>query len=874
MNAKRVSASHLQVTGRRRKIKCNYPSRSDSPPDTLPTRSNVIGNATGDPTTISPTTSTGATTPSTSADMKCIECLKYNRVCEIQGYVDPKPDISESNGVSRSRKQIYKRRREATDSSASPDHDRRVKVRVHRMHSMVERLARERGLHSASATNGSHYLTRRSEASGSDGTRSMPVGEEPSEAQTPKSLASHGGSQAERASRLPKSSRQKGALPTIKAGEESIEEQSPLLSQLFNNEVFTQTPYTPAVLIEKKRVLSFLDGDSSTDVEKLRSTIASEPDIFKALDICAHWWVAWRDQAFALHEAFFQPALSTESSRSGWFGSFNERISSRLNLRSQPTQVSLQDFVRIKLSQDTAVSVATGLFCIVMSLQQLRPGVDDLDLHLSTSPADLAERIVMAVDAILLSRSSNPAYRREPGILLLFMMRAKMYAETHQLRKSWLMIRRATETTKAIGFTDVKNLPSLSPDSSSPTEEEINLFHRQRFVGSILELERLMSMVLGLPHAEDENFSDRLALAVLRGEIPVPGQDREAPPPADIKMRALRRVVAVAAGRVNDRNASSESLETKLEATMKIQNTLDEATSAMPAGWWNENSHLQYSDQFAAYEHLHTQMWYWQVQAFLHMPFMLTPASTSPQANVFSSTDRNRDRHHIPASPDPYLLNRYLCLQGCRNMLCVFNLLRSEPSLAVYICPCEDFQGVFSACILMVGLLLHRTYPHSLAPTPTLSTAAAPAVANLDTDLALIEDVKDVFRYRAPQQGGGISKQGLRVLEVLGSFLVEDFESTASRTRTVVLPYFGAIHLQTKQAVSTEDPVKGAIATDHQDLSQGSSLPESDLYEDATFQFPMEDFDLNWDQFMFGDELGQDWNLDTPDFPIEDGQWE
>ena len=341
------------------------------------------------------------------------------------------------------------------------------------------------------------------------------------------------------------------------------------------------------------------------------------------------------------------------------------------------------------------------------------------------------------------------------------MMRGKMYAESSQLRKSWLTVRQAIQVAKKVGFTELQMPLDAGEYRPKLCEGELTrLFHRQRFIGSIMELDRLMSMVLGFPHAEDVKFTDRLAMAVLKEQAHPDDNSNAKRISCDIKMRALRRVVAVVAGRVNDRNASSVSDELKHQTTMDIQNTLNEAAANIPAGWWDVESHIHYSDPFAAHENLVTQMWFWQVQAFLHLPFMLKPAPNL----------RTLDPGHTPDmdTSDPYEMNRYLCLQGCRGMIQVFVLLRSDPSLAVYICSCEDFQGVFSACILMVGCLIRLSFcPQSLP------VATSHVMGNVDEDLALIEEVKDVFRYRAGQQGGYISKQGLRMLEELGSFLYE-----------------------------------------------------------------------------------------------------
>ncbi len=620
--------------------------------------------------------------------------------------------------------------------------------------------------------------------------------------------------------------------------------------------------------------------DAATDVEKLHSTIDSEPYLLKALDLATHWWVAWRDQTYALHEVFLKtrtpPASADSSSEIGTNSSSGSPGGNETWPHQEIKPVSLRDFVRTKLSEDDAVSVATGLLCIAMSLRDLRPNVDDIELNISTTPAELADRIILAVDTVLLSPSSNPAYMKNPGMLLLYMMRAKIYAEGNQLRKSWLSVRKAIEVARESGFADA--LP-FQEDGVIPVMNEVevsNILHRQRWIGSLLELDRLMSMVLGFPHAQDDKFSDRLALNVLRGQG-LASTNGDQAVSLELRMRAFRRVVAVIAGRVNDRNASAEPEDVMLHTTMCIQASLDEVAAAMPTSWWNVTSHLANPDPYVTYQHLMAQMWFWQVQSFLHLPYMMKP---SPHGRPRSFGD---DEEAISDTAiDPYETNRYLCLQGCRGMLRIFHLLRFDPSLAVYICPCEDFQGVFSACILMVGLLVRLSFcPHAHAPPPV-------AADKLAEDLDLIEQVKDIFRYRATHLGGGISKQGVKVLDELGGFLEDYSAGVEPKKRTVVLPYFGAIYLELRppqylrerahefglEVLKPDFPVNGDFNFQSSDLQETTVVSESQSFDDTSFQFSLPDANVDWDQFLFGEELDRNWDLVLPEWPQDNDNFD
>ena len=573
-----------------------------------------------------------------------------------------------------------------------------------------------------------------------------------------------------------------------------------------------------------------------SDLDKLKSTIAQDPDILEVLDIAQEWWISWRDHQFVIRESGVDPTA--------------------------------RSFVEGRLKSDNPVVYATGLMCLAMSLYRIRPGLDDATLTLSAAPMVLFDRIVTAIDQVILARQQY-----DSEAILLALQRAKTHAEGDQLRKSWLRIRHAILLSQHLNFANDLEV----------AEDE--LMYRQRWVGGVYELDHLMSMVLGFPHARDPNFTDRLAKVTLaRTDVDI-----------TVKMRALRRIVAVTAGRINERNANGS--ETDKSVTCSIQQDLIHYGSMLPPEWWDIEQQLASEDMRQAHEHLMAQMWYWEIQAFLHLPVMLNTESSY--------------RH----------TSRGLCLQACRYMLKVFCVLRGTPAISVYICACEDFQGVITSTMLLIGVLLG------------ISEGFYPSIESLEDDLSVIEEIKDIFRYRASMQGGSISRQGLKVVETLESFLTEGSEAPehedSDKTRSIILPYFGLIRIESQipplKAVRQDmdqldlsvpplysdllpptsannafyysaPPLSGWSTSADQESplvhgSSGQPTDESpsansnggseDVFdkplptetENVDFNPPMSDLgDFgNWDQFLYGNELAQDW--DIPDWETTFNAW-
>lgn len=559
------------------------------------------------------------------------------------------------------------------------------------------------------------------------------------------------------------------------------------------------------------------------------STIAQEPNILEVLDVAGSWWVSWQDH----------------------YSGFKEIVATR----------SLRDTVKFYLADERPIMVACGLCCIAMSLQHLRQGIDDGELHLSTSPKELMDRYLAAVDQLVLS---NESYVSNIDGLLTFLIRGKIFAESNQLRKAWLHIRKAIHVGQKINLAGCEH----------PT---FDLLQRQRFMGGLFETDRSMSLILGLPYAVDDNFNDKYASRILSsggGDIVT-------------RMRALKRITSIAAGHVNDRNAASS--ESSASTTLQIQQTLDNAYYAMPAEWWSVPTHANnFGDPQLTHEHLMAQLWFYQVQTLLQLPFMLR-ASTDP---LFEPS-------------------RTACLQAIRQLLKIYITLREHATLSTYTCKCEDFQGMVGAIILMVALLQYS------------SQDIEPCDSSFEQDLELLDATKLVFEYASSQQGGSIAKQGLQILNTLGAFLHNDDNSPTSdkqppRTATLFVPYFGTISVQSGAGIrrfmpskrtSTitdhnlpapllQDSAVASVGSEHSQFECQNNFAKTDYNVDEAYTGyswpttindiagkdgqitsaesvglnllspenlePFANMSSDWDKIMFGSELDQDWNYCMP----------
>jgi hypothetical protein len=485
----------------------------------------------------------------------------------------------------------------------------------------------------------------------------------------------------------------------------------------------------------KSPVQGTSQDQSTKSRHELLSTISLEPNAFKVLDVAGSWWIPWRE---------LWPALTEQNGH-----------------------VSLIDYVRSNLAEENLSSVASALICIAISLQHLRPGADDYDLALSGPPNELASSLLSSIDRLALGNDNNLEC---PAGIEALVLRAKSYVIVgNHPRNAWLMIRRAISVARLTERPRPDTLQQLSGEGD----------RRQRFLEALFENDSFMSLLLGLPSARDTTFNEQLASQVLRSSSDLTTQ-----------MRALRRIAAFGAGRVNDRNAST-SESTGYEVN-EIQQILDDAAGMLPNEWWKVETHAAGGeDVHLSHEHLLAQSWFYEVQTFLHLPLMLKP----------------------PTDGSDGARSRMICLNSSRNLLRIYHALR-RPHLAPYTSKNVDFQALLAIILVMLGLLQHqsRGWDHDQCRD------------EVSEDVELIHTTRDVFELSSMEQGGSIARQGVHMIDSLGKFVADGERNDFVRTATLFIPFFGTVSVQSRQ-----DELRKDSSTCNDDVASNLFSRQQDL---------------------------------------------
>ncbi|KAL1595794.1 hypothetical protein SLS60_009483 [Paraconiothyrium brasiliense] len=349
------------------------------------------------------------------------------------------------------------------------------------------------------------------------------------------------------------------------------------------------------------------------------------------------------------------------------------------------------------------------------------------------------ERYIEMVDRWVLGDDEFAATLEGMECLIL---KAKWYADVGQPRRAWLAYRKGLMYTQLMGLHRKR--------TSSVAHESIwwALYHGDRF----------LSLLLGLPYGITDSHCDLTLHDIPDGPYMAP--------------LTFMNELSILSGKVIDRNQGIA--EQSFAWALQLDQELEDLYKKLDPEW------LEYSELMADIEsnaaelreRIMAQMVYHQIRVYLHLPFMLKSAVNSR-----------------------FTYSRTACVNGSREVLKLYQALRTGEVQPLYECKAVDFIGFTSAVLIVLGL-----FNYGATNTPISPTAR-------EADIRLIEMSIDIFRRASSEKGGKVALQSAQVLEKMLNKLKYVIGQPGSNTHPnelddcsamteFVIPYFGTLHIR------------------------------------------------------------------------------
>jgi hypothetical protein len=259
-------------------------------------------------------------------------------------------------------------------------------------------------------------------------------------------------------------------------------------------------------------------------------------------------------------------------------------------------------------------------------------------------------------------------------------------------------------------------------------------------------------LLLGLPYGINDSHCDLT--------VPDPGGEYLHPLTFFTKISQL-------AGKVIDRNQGVA--EQSFAWALQLDQELEDLWKKVDPTWFEYSELLADADENAAElrEKLMAQIVFHQIRVYLHLPFMLKSATNSR-----------------------FTYSRTNCINGSREVLRLYQALRTGTVQPLYECKAVDFIGFTAAVLILIGLFNFAT-PENKAN-----------LKEVESDIRLIEISIDIFRRASSEKGGKVALQSAQVLEKMqAKFRAGGCSNSCSADddddcNEMVIPYFGTISIR------------------------------------------------------------------------------
>ncbi|EAT88566.1 hypothetical protein SNOG_03361 [Parastagonospora nodorum SN15] len=339
------------------------------------------------------------------------------------------------------------------------------------------------------------------------------------------------------------------------------------------------------------------------------------------------------------------------------------------------------------------------------------------------------DKYVEAVDRWVLSDDEYAATLEGMECLIL---KAKWYADVGQPRRAWIAYRKGLMYCQLIGLHRKR--------TSSAAHESIwwALYHGDRF----------LSLLLGLPYGISDAHCDLSLPELDNSEFIHP-------------LNAITKVSQLA-GRVIDRNQGIT--EQSFAWALQLDQELEDLWKQLDPSWIDYSELMLDAEGNAAElrERIMGQICFHQIRVYLHLPFMLKSASNTR-----------------------FTYSRTACLNGSREVLRLYQALRTGGVQPLYECKAVDFIGFTAAVLIQIGLLNFGNLPSASTPK------------DVEEDIRLIEISIDIFRRASTEKGGKVALQSASVLEkMMSKFKGGKSHDDCTGDSDFVIPYFGTISIK------------------------------------------------------------------------------
>ncbi|KAJ9602156.1 hypothetical protein H2200_013276 [Cladophialophora chaetospira] len=447
---------------------------------------------------------------------------------------------------------------------------------------------------------------------------------------------------------------------------------------------------------------------------------------------------------------------------------------------------TIKESVSHSLRSEKPAELAKIMLCIAISIHQLPNHFDWSKLQIREEPAELMERYIATVDKLITSDDEIAATL--DGIECM-MLEAKYHVNMGRPRRAWLLFHRALAFAQLLG---IHRLAAQTDKTSLDYQRSVNIWCH------LVIGDRYLSLLLGLPYSVSESF--------VTPYIPVSG-----PPPSSVNDGEyyVGKMIPIITKMI-DRNQSVVPMG--YSATLRLDQELEELHNAQDPDWWSPElvPGARAEDHF---DRLSAHFYHHQAKLLLHMPFMLR-----------SSSDKRYQYSHNAA------------LDAAREMIRVYEALRTNQAVGPFICKLIDFQAFTGAMLLLINLCGYSQRHRGNVAQQTDLEQDQQDSDLIDKTIALLKDA-------AKEPGGVVAAQSAQAMEMLARVRegMDDDKVAECRGETcqVSIPYFGTISIGTgkhfvpikpgtyQQRSASGKPIKTTVTSGGVPTSTGLPTPPS-----------------------------------------------